>query len=863
MRLKIAFLVTAASLSAQTLPHPVRAVTDPGIVTTRQAITPAGVPSIFQGRVYGSAWSKSGNELWVLHATELYKLDWRKNQVMARIPHGGTPGNQSIQLDAVKDVPVVGTSARGGRAGTRVSANVITVADGKIQTIAAGVGLFNPGALAIANGQGNGGTRVVVVPLVYENKLAVIDVATGRALNSIATQTAPFAVVVNAAGTAAYVSNLGGRGPKAGEAFASPAQKPEEKIPVDTRGIASTGTVTRIDLRTGVESHVIATGLHPTAMAWDEARHRLYVANGNSESVSVIDTQTNALISTFALQPFAQKVRGIAPTAVAVSSDGGRIYVACGGINAVAVLNSRDGAIAGLIPTGWYPNSVTLSPDGRSLAITSLLGAGSAWRDKPGSRYVHAHRGSVAVVDLPDAAQLAGYTTAVAENNHLPLAGVSTAAERRTSSQAAAAKAIPVRSGDRSHIQHVVYIIKENRTYDQVFGDMQKGNGDPSLVMFGADVTPNQRKLADRYVLLDNFYATGGNSGDGHQWATQANETEYCLWPGYQGRSYPFDGSDPMAYSAGGFIWDYALAKNKSVRVYGEYAGRMSNPPNSARVGLLKRWQANDTFTKEWSIRAPIEPLNKILAANYPSYTNAIPDVVRASIFLEDLKGYETEGNLPNLVILQLPSDHTFGTSPGVSTPKAMVADNDLAVGQIVEALSKSQFWKNMAIFIVEDDAQNGVDHVDGHRTTALVVSPYARRDHVDSTFYSHQSMLKTIELILGLPTMSLFDLIAHDMRNSFTDTPDFTPYESVHPKQDLFEVNPPANKLTGAARAAAIASARMNWSIPDAVPTERLNRIVWGQVMGWNKPYPQTKQALFAPLSLDVEDEDRDERRK
>lgn len=420
---------------------------------------------------------------------------------------------------------------------------------------------------------------------------------------------------------------------------------------------------------------------------------------------------------------------------------------------------------------------------------------------------------------------------------------------------------IPERSGEASLIEHVVYIVKENRTYDQVLGDLAKGNGDPSLVMFGQDVTPNHHRLSEQFVTLDNFYATGGNSADGHQWATQANETAYCLWPGYEGRSYPFDGTDPIAYASGGFLWDYALARQKSVRIYGEYAGRLSEP-SSQRGDLLKRWKAGEDLTSRWKTVAPIASMNKILAAQYPAYTNAIPDVVRAQIFLKDVKQWEAAGKMPNLVIVQLPSDHTFGASPGASSPKSMVADNDLALGQVVEGLTKSKFWPKMAIFVVEDDAQNGVDHVDGHRTVALAISPYTKRGHVDSTFYSLQSMVKTIELILGLPTMSLFDLIAHDMRESFTDQPDLTPYASVEPTQSLFDTNPTLKALKGPARQAAIASAKMRWDVPDAVPTEKLNRIIWGQIRGWKTPYPQPRSAVFAPITLEADDDDDDDKR-
>jgi hypothetical protein len=379
--------------------------------------------------------------------------------------------------------------------------------------------------------------------------------------------------------------------------------------------------------------------------------------------------------------------------------------------------------------------------------------------------------------------------------------------------------------------------------------------------MFGRNVTPNHHKLAEDFVLLDNLYATGGNSADGHQWLTQSNEVEYALWPGYQGRSYPFDGTDPLAYSEGGFLWDYALAKGKTVRVYGEYAGRLDEPV-AQRMQLFEEWKNGADFTTRWNIIAPIDPLNKILAANYPTYTNSIPDVVRAQIFLKDLERFEREGKFPNLVLIQLPSDHTFGARPEASSPRAMVADNDYALGQIVEGLSKSKFWPKMAIFVVEDDAQNGVDHVDGHRMPGFVISPYTKRKSIDSTFYANQSVNKTIELILGLPTMSLFDLIANDMRASFTDTPDFTPYEALAPTYDLYELNPPVRALRGPARNAAIASSKMNWDVPDAAPTEKVNRILWGMTKGWNVPYPAPRNAVFSPLAIDIDDDDREERK-
>jgi len=831
--------VAISVAAAQTIERPVRAVTDPGVVTTRQTITPAGVPSVFQGRVYGVTFGADASEIWVLHASNVYRMNWRTNQVIERLALDGTPGLQGIRYDeANKRAIAISTKAR--------KVNLIGSQAGGTTLLAADLGSHIGGAMALGNG-------LAAVPLTFDNKLAIVETATGKVRGSAKTGIAPFGVAINRAGSIAYVSNWGGRVPNPKDLTAATGLSPTaDRVVVDARGVAASGTISRIDVGTLQVTHTIPVQLHPTAIVWDESRHRVYVANSNSDSVSVIDDRDHKVIRTIAVQPFPTKVAGIAPTALAVSPDGSKLFVACGGINAVAIVATGTGNIEGMIPTAWYPNSLAVGPDGKQLAIGSLLGAGSGWQQVPSRRFVHAYRGAVNVVELPDTAQLANYTTAVAENNRMTL----TAPTRRATKPGPVA--IPSRVGDPSLIDHVVYIVKENRTYDQVFGDMSKGNGDPSLVMFGEAVTPNQHRLSDQFVLLDNFYASGGNSADGHQWLTQANETAYCLWPGYLGRSYPFDGSDPIAYSSSGFLWDLAIQRGKTVRIYGEYAGRMPEPAGKQRSDLLARWHKKEDFTKEWNITAPIASLNKILARNFPAYTNAIPDVVRASIFLTDLKKWNDQGSMPNLTVIQLPSDHTFGTSPDVSTPKAMVADNDLAVGQIVEALTKSKFWKKMAIFIVEDDAQNGVDHVDGHRTTAMVISPYTRRGHVDSTFYSHQSMLKTMELILGLPTMSIFDLIANDMRASFHETPDYTPYDAVVPEQSLDDVNPPLRALKGAQREGALASMKMRWDVPDAVPTEKLNRIVWHSVRGWDTKYPGTKNALFAPLSLDIDDDDR-----
>jgi hypothetical protein len=448
---------------------------------------------------------------------------------------------------------------------TKPTVQVAALENGKLQTVVANAGD------TIAAGMRLRGRRAIL-PLTLANQLAVINLDGTAEARKIATGIAPFAVAVNGAGTVAYVSNWGGRVAKAGD-LTAPTGKAEtaDQVVIDKRGIAASGTLTRIDLRTNEATHQIAVGLHPTALAWDEVKDRLYVANTNGDSISVIDTRKQTALAPIQLQPFQKNAgAGVAPTALALSSDGSRLYAACGGINAVAVVATGRGAIVGLIPTGWYPSSLALSTDGKRLAIGSLLGAGSGWQGERTRRFVHTNRGSAQVVELPDDAQLTAWSVAVAENNRLPLGG-STVGAARARAGTATPLPVPATPADPSLIQHVVYIIKENRTYDQYFGDLGKGNGDPNLVLFGKDVTPNHRRLAEQFVVLDNFYATGGNSADGHQWATQANETAYTMYPAYEGRSYPYDGSDPLAYSQGGFLWDAARARGRSVRVYGEF----------------------------------------------------------------------------------------------------------------------------------------------------------------------------------------------------------------------------------------------------------------------------------------------------
>ena len=867
------------------VPMPVHTVPDPGVITTGQIIAPAGVQAVFEGRVLGVSFGASRECIYVLTAPRsgalVYKFDWQANRAEEVVKIPVTPGMQGLTFDPEQQAALVtGMSlARPKEHSPKEGVQILSVSHGQATVLAEGLGVKATAGLALSGGLAGG--RIGAVPLTFDDAVAVVNIASGSLKWKVKTGIAPFGAVVNSSGSVAYVSNWGGRFPLKGDRVATTGSLAgADKAVVDGRGIASSGTVTRVDLATGKATDEINVGLHPAGMAWDEHRNRLYVANSNSDTLSVIDTAKRVVVATVDLQPFEKRVAGVAPESLALTPDGRTLFAACSGINAVAELDvSGTPRIQGMIPTAWYPNHLRLSPDGAYLVVSTLLGVGSGWRDvsvdsyetrfglptevSPNRRYVHSYRGSVHVVPVPEPDQLANYTTTVAEANHMRLKGSGDTLQVRS---AAAAKPLPVplRRGDPSLIQHIVYVIKENRSYDQLFGDLGKGNGDPSLEVYGEDVIPNQRKLAREFVLLDNFYAAGGNSGDGHQWLTQAAETDYCYWPGYRGRSYPFEGSDPLAPARGGFIWDAALEHQRSVVDFGEYVATPANHPQlPERARFLAEWKDGATFSGRFHTVAPLPTLDKILVRDYPYWTLRVPDVVRGQIFRSHLGEWEKAGKMPDLVIVQLPCDHTMGTEPGASTPKAMIADNDLALGQIVEAITQSPFWKSTAIFVVEDDAQAGLDHVDGHRTVALAISPYIHRGAIDSTFYSHPSLLKTMELMLGLPTLSLFDLTANDLRNSFQSEPNLAPYTAVVPRQSLFAVTPPASALKGAARQGALASMKMNFNVPDAVPTEILNRILWNDAKGGTVPYPRVQQGFFAPYSAELDDDDKcDEKR-
>src|SRR4051812_18555747 len=889
---------------AQQPPAPRRTVPDPGVVASLQKATPAGVQSIFEGRVTGVRFGTTPGELWVAVPGYAYHLTWSDNRVLARGALGGRAGVQAGAFDPVKRralvttvgrVPVSATEApmpgMPQRVASRPAAQLAFFDDAvrgerAVPTRLTGaLGEYAVGAPAVARSANASGRRVAVVPLTVEDRLTIIDADAGTPIAAVPLGVAPIAAVVSPDGATAYVTNLGGNRPGANDRAAQQCCYPRgERVRTDARGIADSGSVMRADLVTRRVTDSIRVGRHPTGIAWDVAHARLFVAEGNDDAVSVIDTRTNRVLSKYAMAPFRQKGVGASPTAVAVAPDGRTLFVALGGLNAVALFDvaaDGRGTLAGLIPTAWYPSSLDVSADGRYLAVGALLGVGSGEGRTGGSpgktgRYVFAERGSVSVVEIPSRTQLAAYTAAVAANDHLTLAAAPTRDTVRRGS--AVPRAVPLFPGDSSLVRHVVYIIKENRTYDQVLGDLGRGDGDSSLVIYGRDVTPNQHALAEQYVTLDRVFASGGNSADGHQWLTQANETDYAMWPLYQGRSYPSEGIDPLVYSSGGFLWEAAQAKSRTVSVFGEYAPTASDSIPGVRASLMAEYQRNeargtgyfrDLLRSRYDTRSNIPSLDRVLVREYPGWTQEVPDVVKAQVILDHLRQWETKRAMPDLVMVILPSDHTVGTSPGWCVPRACVADNDFALGRVVDGLTHSSFWKEMAIFVIEDDAQNGVDHVDGHRTTAFAISPFIRRGSVDHTFYNQPSVVKTIELMLGLPALSLFDLVATDMRASFIqpgEQPTYTPFTAIVPRQRIDETNARVSEIRGpdaaARRRAALASSRMSFDGPDEAPSDLLNRILWHDARGWRAPYPGVKRSLFFPMSRDLNDDEREEKR-
>jgi hypothetical protein len=508
----------------------------------------------------------------------------------------------------------------------------------------------------------------------------------------------------------------------------------------------------------------------------------------------------------------------------------------------------------GLIPTGWFPGSLAFDKRQNKIDVANIKGIADKM-ERPRANLgrgagfnTHQYAGSLSLIPVPSKTELPAMTQKALANLRYPLLAEATLPPRPARGPAP----VPERTGEPSVFHHVIYIIKENRSYDQVLGDITTGNGDADLCVFGENVTPNQHKFTRDFVLLDNTYCCSILSADGHNWAdaglaTDYLEREFAGWP----RSYPSGGDhdeskDALSYSPAGFIWDDALAHRKTVINYGEFASSDSGwSDRTAHKGKPRFADYYSNFINGGNdvvigCDADLDSMRPWLVTNTVGWDLDIPDVFRASQFIKGLKNYEASGSLPNLVILWLPNDHTSGMKVNSPTPRAQVADNDLAFGQIVDAVSHSKFWNDTCIFAVEDDPQNGWDHVSGYRTTAYVISPYTKRGAVVNTQYNQTSLLRTMELMLGLTPMNQFDATATPMFDCFTNTPDFTAYNALTNIVPLDEMNHPAKKSADAqTRHDIYVSNRLPLDKPDQCDENVLNRILWRSVMG-TKPYPE-----------------------
>ena len=587
---------------------------------------------------------------------------------------------------------------------------------------------------------------------------------------------------------------------------------------------------------------------HPTEMLFlDDGKH-LLVGCSDDNSVVLLETETGTSKEIIHTSLFETKRNGSTPNSLSVSPDQNVLLVANADNNNIAMFDIRERGKSkslGFIPVGWYPTSVRFADEGQKILVTNGKGLASRdnakgpnpLREPPASirEYIGGlFKGTLSIIPSPSPAQMVKWTK--------DAYAVSPLHEDEQPNLQALAKdsIIPSHVGESCPIKHCFYIIKENRTYDQVFGDMKQGNGDPNLCIFPESVTPNHHALAKEFVLLDNFYVESEVSADGHEWSMAAYATDFVerVWPlNYRGGKgkigYTSEGGYEIAFPSSGYIWDKCKKSNVSYYSFGEFIQNGAlGMPGKARVA---------------SLNGHFDPL-------YRSYDLEFMDVDRAKRFAVKMLEFERDGNLPQFIVLRLPNDHTMGTKVGKKTPTAMVADNDLALGQIVETISKSKYWSESAIFVVEDDAQNGSDHVDAHRTVALAISPYVRRGTVDSTLYSTSSMLRSMELILGMEPMTQFDAAANPMYACFGKSSEVSPYNHLPALVDL-------NTTNTALAWGAIESEKMNFAVEDAADDLLLGDIVWRSVRGPFSPMPPPVRAAF--VFADTREDDDEQEKK
>ena len=732
---------------------------------------------------------------------------------------------------------------------------------------------INPGGIAVSDD----GKRAYVA-LNAANTLGVIDLSASPAklTTQIPVGNAPNSVVIR--GKFAYVSNEGGR-PATSEDFTNDSDG--TPIVVDRKdAFAITGTVSIVDISADKEVKTIPVGLHPAGMTISGSN--LYVANAYSDSLSVIDLQKNEVVRTIDLSvPIAGGVFGSGPNGVAVAEDG-RAYVTLGQANAVAVVNlqGRDAhPVIGYIPTGYFPTSIAWDKDQKQLVVADDKGIGTHVLSRSANLSgfnTHQDTGAVNLIPVPNASDLAGFSKQVFDNNHWNLTTNIEVGPQYVNAQARPV-AVPRHIGEPSLIKHIFLIIKENRTYDQILGDVAWGNGDKSLALFASGV-PNQHEFVKRFPLLDNVYAPSRQSADGHPWIGMSGSfySNDILSPDWI-RSYPGGNSeDPLTYTPQGFLWTAAEAKGLTSRLYGEW----SNVKVAKKAdGSNYTWSDfyNTAMCKEGKapkascivpddavkVGSDIPSAAKIMDPHYPPFDLIIPDQYRMDYWIPEFQRLDAANQVPNLTILWLPNDHAAGTTKGQPYPINYQADNDLALGRMVDAISHSKVWGQSAIFVEEDDSQGGVDHVDGHRQPVFVISPYTAAPQAPGqgktihTTYTAENINRTIENILGMKPLTQFDLVASPMFDAFQDTPELTPYSHLAAVIPL-DAGPemPGQKAgiyTPMQNAWLKATAQVmkgKYDKADSVDPNFLNHVTWYTATGWVRPYPgESKVEMPGPF--------------
>ncbi|MFE7525890.1 bifunctional YncE family protein/alkaline phosphatase family protein [Kitasatospora sp. NPDC057542] len=696
-----------------------------------------------------------------------------------------------------------------------------------------------------------------------QNRVVAIDAATGAIKQNWTVGNAPRGVV--RVGRKLYVSNEGGRAATAGD---TTINSYGTQVPADPATAATTtGTVSVIDLADpAAPVGTVTVGLHPTALYAKNGV--LFVADTASDEVSVIDTAHDKVVQTISTKPWPEASVGYEPTAMTLTEDG-RLLVTLGRANAVAVYRFTGAqepvSYVGLLPTDYFPAEIATV--GAKVIVSNTRGIDARRPNSTGAHKTHDTTSSLTRFTLPSDKEIRSQTAKVFQQN-----GWTNNAVKPANGHKAKEEAVPKRIGDPSPIKHVFLIVKENRTYDQVFGDVAEGNGDPGLAQFGANVTPNQHALAEQFGLYDNTYDIGTNSAEGHNWLMQADNPEYTeSSAGEYERSYDTE-DDALGHQRSGFLWTGAQAAGRTVRDFGEFHQFLDKPADATWQNLYCDARTMDE-TGQGSAYAlksssPIPSLNSVSVPGFPKFDTDVPDLYRYQVWKQD---FEKNGPA-NLNMLWLSSDHTGGPA----SPAAQVADNDLATGKIVDEITHSEYWKDSAIFVVEDDSQAGLDHVDGHRAPIQIISPWAQHGAVDSRYYSQITMIRTIEQILGIHPMNQKDSAASPMTTAFTDRPDYTPFTAVPNRtaltdglktppscgldvpgeQDLRAAAAPATIAPPAAESAVAAQwdawkSRQRLTGPNAAPDRanpaQMEHLVWYQTHNWTTPYPG-EGAILAP---------------